>query len=76
MIGAQFPYEMREWRNWQTRYLEVVVRETFWGFESPLSQFIHIVIQELIFSKAGIPAFEPASIAPVYTGATSAPAKA
>ncbi len=28
---------LREWRNWQTRYFEVVVRETFWGFESPLS---------------------------------------
>ncbi len=36
IIGRNFL--LREWRNWQTRYFEVVVRVTFWGFESPLSQ--------------------------------------
>lgn len=29
---------LRKWRNWQTRYLEVVVGFSSWGFESPLSQ--------------------------------------
>lgn len=27
----------RKWRNWYTRYLEVVVGEIPWGFKSPLS---------------------------------------
>jgi hypothetical protein len=32
-------------------------------------EYIHIVIQKLVFNYAGIPAFEPACIAPVYTQA-------
>ena len=28
---------LREWRNWQTRWLQVPVRETSWGFKSPLA---------------------------------------
>jgi hypothetical protein len=26
-----------EWRNWQTRRLQVPVRATSWGFKSPLA---------------------------------------
>ena len=34
----------RKWRNWYTRYFEVVVRVTSWGFKSPLSQSsLHIL---------------------------------
>ena len=27
----------REWRNWQTRWLQVPVLERAWGFKSPLA---------------------------------------
>ena len=27
----------REWRNWQTRWLQVPVPERVWGFKSPLA---------------------------------------
>ena len=30
---------MPRWRNWQTRYLEVVVRATGWRFESSPGHF-------------------------------------
>lgn len=28
---------LREWRNWQTRWLQVPVFERTWGFKSPLA---------------------------------------
>ncbi len=31
------PVHSGEWRNWQTRWLQVPVRETSWGFKSPLA---------------------------------------
>lgn len=33
-----FHISKRKWRNWYTRYFEVVVRVSSWGFKSPLSQ--------------------------------------
>ncbi|CCB89788.1 unknown protein [Simkania negevensis Z] len=41
---------LRKWWNWQTRYLEVVVREIAWGFKSPLSQdFLTQAISTWVF---------------------------
>ena len=46
-----------EWRNWQTRRIQVPVGESLWGFESPLA---HLDV---------IPAGAPAPPAPVPRGA-------
>ena len=38
LYGASAPHDdSREWRNWQTRWLQVPVLERAWGFKSPLA---------------------------------------
>ena len=38
LYGASVPHDdSREWRNWQTRWLQVPVLERAWGFKSPLA---------------------------------------
>ncbi|MCU1442077.1 MAG: hypothetical protein JWQ59_227, partial [Cryobacterium sp.] len=34
---------MREWRNWQTRWLQVPVPARAWGFKSPLAHTVVFV---------------------------------
>ena len=38
LYGASVSHDdSREWRNWQTRWLQVPVLERAWGFKSPLA---------------------------------------
>lgn len=39
---------MREWRNWQTRWLQVPVLARVWGFKSPLA---HTQTEEQVREK-------------------------
>ena len=42
----------REWRNWQTRWLQVPVPERVWGFKSPLAHSVKMA-SDLGFSSRG-----------------------
>jgi hypothetical protein len=33
------PFPTGEWRNWQTRRIQVPVSERTWGFNSPLAHY-------------------------------------
>ena len=48
MLG--FP-SSREWRNWQTRWLQVPVFERMWGFKSPLAHSGSIAKQDVSICK-------------------------
>ena len=37
LVGVSAPTGEREWRNWQTRTVQVRVPERAWGFKSPLA---------------------------------------
>ena len=38
--AVESPVHSREWRNWQTRRIQVPVPVRVWGFKSPLAHFI------------------------------------
>ena len=39
--GYALPLHSGEWRNWQTRWLQVPVSVRTWGFKSPLAHHYH-----------------------------------
>jgi hypothetical protein len=52
----------REWRNWQTRWLQVPVLARAWGFKSPLA---HTIYRAGLF---GGPPFVMSAVLPDITG--------